>query len=87
MEHTVKWMRPSPPGVQQVWRAKFSAISGPEIRAAMVRPLAQCMQLAVFMVRKKNPNACPNWKCAWHHQHRCAQSPKVTNLCFVTTLP
>lgn len=46
MEHTVKWMRPSPPGVQQVWRAKFSAISGPEIRAAMVRRLAQCMQLA-----------------------------------------
>ena len=35
MEHTVGWMRKRPG--QQVFRAHFSAISGPEINAAMVR--------------------------------------------------
>ena len=35
MEHTVGWMRQRPG--QQVFRARFSAISGPEINAAMVR--------------------------------------------------
>ncbi|KAI8468313.1 MAG: DNA topoisomerase [Monoraphidium minutum] len=35
IDNTVKWMRPAPPGQQAVWRAKFSAISAPEIHAAM----------------------------------------------------
>ena len=38
MEHTLGWMHKLPPGQQQVWRAKFSAISAPEMRSAMVRP-------------------------------------------------
>ena len=35
IEHTLGWMRKRPG--QQVFRARFSAISGPEINAAMVR--------------------------------------------------
>jgi DNA topoisomerase-3 len=40
MDNTISWMRASPAGPagrqqQTVWRAKFSAITAPEIRAAM----------------------------------------------------
>jgi len=37
IDNTVKWMRQGAPGQQTVWRAKFSAISAPELKAAMVR--------------------------------------------------
>lgn len=36
IDNTVKWMRAGPPGQQTIWRAKFSAISATEIKAAMV---------------------------------------------------
>lgn len=35
VDNTVKWMRAAPPGQQTVWRARFSAISAPEIKSAM----------------------------------------------------
>lgn len=41
IEHTVGWMRKRPG--QQVFRARFSAISGPEINAAMVRFCDPCV--------------------------------------------
>lgn len=38
MENVVPVMRRAQPGVDQVLRARFSAISAPEVQAAMVRP-------------------------------------------------
>lgn len=69
IENTVGWMRRVP--TQQVFRAKFSAISAPEMRAAMVRrpPTVKCLAIT-----NEHKSLCSNF------ENLCSVLPSVTSL-------